>query len=89
MTEDRLKVTHLLGKKLDEPIVITWGSKPEIELKPCPFCGGYAHLDDPSEMGDYGVSCENCGLFVMFGRDGECQTKEEAMEAWNRRADDE
>ena len=60
----------------------------EIDLKRCPFCGGYAHLDDPSEMGDYGVSCENCGLFVMFGKDGECQTREEAAEAWNRRADD-
>ncbi len=61
----------------------------EIDLKRCPFCGGYAHLDDPSEMGDYGVSCENCGAFVMFGtEEGECQTKEEAMEAWNRRADD-
>lgn len=57
----------------------------EVELKRCPFCGGYAHLDDPSEMGDYGVSCENCGLFVMFGRDGECQTREEAADAWNRR----
>jgi Lar family restriction alleviation protein len=60
----------------------------EIDLKRCPFCGGYAHLDDPSEMGDYGVSCEKCGLFVIFGRDGECQTREEAAEAWNRRADD-
>lgn len=61
----------------------------KIELKRCPFCGGYAHLDDPSETGDYGVSCENCGAFVMFGKEeGECQTKEEATEAWNRRADD-
>ena len=58
----------------------------EVDLKRCPFCGGYAHLDDPSEMGDYGVSCENCGLFVMFGKDGVCQTREEAAEAWNRRS---
>jgi hypothetical protein len=33
MAEDRLEVTHLLGKKLDEPIIIECGSKTENKNK--------------------------------------------------------
>lgn len=59
------------------------------KLKPCPFCGGEAVVECHDE--DYGddwiVSCINL--------DGECEitphtkfyeTKQEAIEAWNRRS---
>ena len=54
------------------------------ELKPCPFCGGEAVLIDNGCFVD--VSCKNfhCRGWadsLMF------KTKEEAIEAWNRRAD--
>jgi Lar family restriction alleviation protein len=54
-------------------------------LKPCPFCGGEAVLIDNGYFTD--VSCKNfhCRGWaddLMF------KTKEEAIEAWNRRAND-
>lgn len=62
------------------------------ELKPCPFCGGEARLrafrtyiQSKHRMGEkYYIECCECGLnapnFI---------NKEEAIEAWNRRVDDE
>lgn len=57
------------------------------KLKPCPFCGGEAELiatirnwsGEPKMM--YLVKCKNrcCNQFPH-------DTKEEAREAWNRRA---
>lgn len=52
------------------------------ELKPCPFCGGEAWL----VMGSCGYMVE-CGACHIFGAIR--GTKEEAIEAWNRRANDE
>lgn len=55
-----------------------------INLKPCPFCGGKATLCKPyiTMTPVYWVKCEAC----------ECEsstfkTKEEAEKAWNRRKD--
>lgn len=58
------------------------------ELKRCPFCGGEVveHHACSEELGvDYGYRffCKNqCCMQVKFYR-----TKEEAAEAWNRRAE--
>ena len=53
------------------------------ELKPCPFCGG-KELSVISVLGeDYYVECSSC---TTCGPSGE--TYEEAIEAWNRRAED-
>ena len=53
------------------------------KLKPCPFCGGKAHLED---LGwPHHVYCEDCGVVMTstkYGEDGE----DEACEKWNRRA---
>lgn len=79
MSDDIIEVTHLLGKKLDEPIVITWKSKTENGLKRCPFCGGEAGVD----IGNYGgmvCYCKQC-----FSQGKQCKTEAEAIEAWNRR----
>ena len=48
-------------------------------LKPCPFCGGEARMHD-NGMEVVCVSCESCGPF--------CDTKAEAIAAWNARAAD-
>jgi len=64
------------------------------ELKPCPFCGGSdleitprkAHDDNDREYAK-AVHCRDC---MTVGPHevgiGWCETDEEAVEAWNRRA---
>ena len=65
------------------------------ELKPCPFCGGEAEMQeievcDMSEYGEspligYVVSCSNC--CISF--DGYFSSKEAAAEQWNNRSTEE
>lgn len=57
-----------------------------MELKPCPFCGGEACLQEHFFAGyisTYGVVCLDCCAETrqFF------HTKDEATEAWNRRVD--
>lgn len=62
-----------------------WGAKVEEKrlLKPCPFCGGKAHV---MMMGyPHWVYCGDCGAKVhgkVVGADG----VQESIKAWNRRA---
>lgn len=51
------------------------------ELKPCPFCGGEAKVQSFSH--DRTVYCTDCNARVQKF----FPTREEAIEAWNRRAD--
>lgn len=55
-----------------------------MELKPCPFCGRNAVtvVDDATEE-MFGVKCFNCGGMI----DAKKETLDEAIEAWNRRAE--
>lgn len=59
------------------------------KLMPCPFCGSKAVTDydnGPYATGpelSYGIICLRCGARTEL-RD----TKDEAIAAWNRRADD-
>ena len=57
------------------------------KLKPCPFCGGEATLIDDG-FGRYFVECSmSDGICKVIPRTWSYDTKEEAIEAWNRRAD--
>lgn len=58
-----------------------------IELKPCPFCGGKAKLIYIGFMSV--VKCQKCGAFGEVVPDyyEQGDGKTEAIEAWNRRAD--
>lgn len=53
------------------------------KLKPCPFCGGEAKVFGNYDDSDYHVNCTNdeCGCYWV----NYYKTKEEAVEAWNRR----
>ena len=60
----------------------------EIELKPCPFCGGKAHKriafpvdEDGLEMNMYIVGCTFCNIEFSWLWDEKC-----AIELWNTRA---
>ena len=55
------------------------------ELKPCPFCGGEAHIDGTSWRPTDGaevawVTCKRCDAY------GPTLPLKEAIAAWNRRA---
>lgn len=59
----------------------------DMELKPCPFCGGKAkmekiiHDDLPTnEFDTFWISCEECE-----SESTACTNEEDAIEAWNRR----
>lgn len=49
------------------------------ELKPCPFCGGHAIIDGCDDT-PWSVICKECNASIGYK-----ETKEEAIEAWNRR----
>lgn len=59
------------------------------EIKRCPFCNGKANMhyvsasfDDDDMVYEYvAVICVDCGAMGP-----KCQTEEEAIEMWNRRA---
>ena len=59
------------------------------KLKPCPFYGGEAYIEDisgPDNMNAiWMLVCDECGGAASFGLDGCDATKEEAVAAWNRR----
>ena len=55
------------------------------ELKPCPFCGYEEMVVSPTGYhGAYIAYCIRCHAST-----GDYDTKVEAIEAWNRRANDE
>lgn len=65
-------------------------------LKPCPFCGGEARVyfapgNKLNGIPCYGVACEECRVMigtVQFGQTDFFRCEENAIEAWNRRADE-
>ena len=56
------------------------------KLKPCPFCGSEAIIFPPQEkdMDTWAAVCQHpecgCNARILF-----CDTKESAIEQWNRR----
>ena len=60
----------------------------EMKLKHCPFCGGKAFLSDNSSC-SY-VCCEDCGATGQsFKVSKKYSSDEKAIEAWNKRTDNE
>ncbi len=60
-------------------------------LKPCPCCGGKAHITNPP-MGDARwIYCDNCGIKVYEWDpiNGECRTLPEIIKQWNLRSAEE
>lgn len=63
------------------------------ELRPCPFCGGEAEINfvppfvhprnGRKGLERWQIFCDSCGVFTPG-----MLTKEEAIEAWNRRVED-
>jgi hypothetical protein len=52
------------------------------ELKPCPFCGWGTIVDG-------GIIKHYCECYACHAKGKPCKTWKEAIEAWNRRANDE
>ncbi|MBE9515973.1 MAG: Lar family restriction alleviation protein [Proteobacteria bacterium] len=59
------------------------------ELKPCPFCGGQATLNDDGNIGNpLHITCENLADSCLLGFTNlyPRQSEAELVEAWNTRA---
>lgn len=57
----------------------------DIDLKPCPFCGGDVRFDEAySYFRDTVIYCDSCDM--VFTLDDCEATNSEIVEAWNRRA---
>jgi len=65
------------------------------KLLPCPFCGGEALIKTsrryPSgkEITAYSPTCYNMACVIYDADDNYYRTEQEAIEAWNRRANNE
>ncbi|MBQ9564189.1 MAG: Lar family restriction alleviation protein [Synergistaceae bacterium] len=59
------------------------------KLKPCPFCGGEAVLDFVDDDAWYVHCIDYDGDCDMRPHTKSYETPEEAIEVWNRRANDE
>ena len=57
-------------------------SMSEVELKPCPFCGGEAEVSVCLADTFY-VKCQQCGVLSVFWKD-----QPNVADAWNRRTTD-
>ena len=55
-----------------------------IELKPCPFCGGAVNKKIGQYKGTVMFVCKKCGADVCFYG---AEYEPKATQAWNRRAD--
>ena len=53
------------------------------DLKPCPFCGGKAFIMSYHSIKDAYCICKSCKV-----RMPNSPTRQKAIEAWNRRAED-
>lgn len=51
-----------------------------MKLKPCPFCGGEANIQEDNLFGTFIPYCPNC-----LTQKGRFSSRESAIEAWNRR----
>ncbi len=67
----------------------------EEKLKPCPFCGGeirYMHTNHKNlHNRTHQYNCVKCNAYIFLNAEGRYktadETKEEAIDTWNRRAD--
>ena len=57
-----------------------------IDLKPCPFCGGNVRFDKAySYFRDSVIYCDGCDIvFTMYGSDA---LDDDVARVWNRRVD--
>ena len=84
-------VINILTDRADRtaPVCVKGADMKEVELRPCPFCGGKAiiHVSDGVR-----VICRECGVMTKCLCDGITQGKPtgsaigSVVDAWNRRA---
>lgn len=72
----------LEGRKTAHGCILNWlETEVEEELLPCPFCGGKASTVEMLNGDAVAVLCKGCHTTSR-----NCNTKEDAISAWNRRS---
>ncbi len=59
------------------------GNELAINPKTCPFCGSPAKVESHST--GYSCGCSNLGGCLIAPEAGDCRTRQEAINYWNRR----
>lgn len=75
---------------LDDKGFCAWGEpkvKKQTELKPCPFCGGEAIIEESKNGKLFAVYCNNDDECNVHAFTKYFDTKEEVAKIWNTRAD--
>lgn len=58
------------------------------EVKPCPFCGGYAYVSRERYGKKFNVGCSNDNCLGFSGLGWLYDSEEDAAKAWNKRVCD-
>lgn len=58
----------------------------DVELKPCPFCGGEAHTKFWDEENGWSIGCHNLDCYAVIDEFHWYESKDAAIAAWNTRA---
>ena len=53
-------------------------------IKPCPFCGGKAKIIE-IDVESFDVKCEDVNCYLEGGADWTFDTRQEAIDKWNKR----
>ena len=63
-------------------------TNPQLDIRPCPFCGDSDPAIDEVEVKVWAIVCNGCGCIgPIENYDNASQTAEVAIELWNRRVE--
>jgi len=87
MNPSKLKAKKTVKKKMvkSNKVKITRRVEKEVELLPCPFCGGTPSVTLDNEL-EFCVTCSECNASIYVSSSADTKNfSEEGVAKWNRR----